>query len=606
MKPKKSRFLMFLYISKSRFAVMMVLFIIPERYNYEVKLLKFMIYSAIQFLNKRISMERKVIRYFCFLIVLQFSLSGYSQETMEPQEIASLVADSLLNHSRKADIDTTIIPIQLTVKQSVDYLIKFNQQRIWKIEKDTLRVSLERLLTEATNSPLDSTIGFLNKFQFDSLKYESDLFHKSEPDITSTDSTLLQLAQTPDSLVQFESPANSILFRSDSLKTAVNSIIRYLEKRDSSLIFITGPDSYTVPVWLNSKPGTMNRFWLRSDLNDSVTVWIGTQARDTIGIYLENGISFRRLTRQVNQAEARIEVERFDNFKLQEVKKITVKKDYWKNRTEANFTLNQTMLTNWVKGGESSISTALDLTTYADYNNPELKLTSKNYARFKFGFLKSGDTDLRKNLDLLETNSKLNHKAFGKFDFSAIMLFKTQAAVGRVYNKDGTKTDVSKFFNPAMLTLGLGLDYKPNKTTSLNFSPLSYKATFVPDTAGLDETRYGIPAGKRSMHEPGASFLITNEFKPVKTVTVTNRLQLFTNYINNPQNIDIDWEMILTANLNWFTDVRLNTHFIFDDDTKTTEFDKDGNQVLGSDGKPRKSARVQFKEMIGFSFVFRF
>jgi len=116
----------------------------------------------------------------------------------------------------------------------------------------------------------------------------------------------------------------------------------------------------------------------------------------------------------------------------------------------------------------------------------------------------------------------------------------------------------------------------------------------------------GIPAGKRSLHEPGASFLITNEFKPVKTVTVTNRLQLFTNYINNPQNIDIDWEMIVTAKLNWFTEVRLNTQLIYDDDTKTARLDKNDNPITDADGKPVKSARAQFKELIGFSFVFRF
>ncbi|MBN2862070.1 MAG: hypothetical protein JXN62_02845, partial [Bacteroidales bacterium] len=88
--------------------------------------------------------------------------------------------------------------------------------------------------------------------------------------------------------------------------------------------------------------------------------------------------------------------------------------------------------------------------------------------------------------------------------------------------------------------------------------------------------------------------------------TITNRLQLFTNYIHNPLNIDVDWEMIVTANLNWFTDVRFNTHLIFDDDTKTIEYDKDRNPVLGTDGKPKKTARVQFKELLGFSFVFRF
>ena len=64
--------------------------------------------------------------------------------------------------------------------------------------------------------------------------------------------------------------------------------------------------------------------------------------------------------------------------------------------------------------------------------------------------------------------------------------------------------------------------------------------------------------------------------------------------------------MILQANLNWFTDVRLNTHLIFDDDTKTLVFDRDKNPVTGGDGLQKKTARVQFKELLGFSFIFRF
>jgi len=160
--------------------------------------------------------------------------------------------------------------------------------------------------------------------------------------------------------------------------------------------------------------------------------------------------------------------------------------------------------------------------------------------------------------------------------------------------------------NPVILTLGIGLDYKPDKFTSINFSPLSYKATFVPDTSDIDQTKYGVAADRRSKHEPGASFMISNEFRPVKNIVITNRLQLFTNYINNPLNVDVDWEMILQANLNWFTDVRLNTHLIFDDDTKTLVFDKENNPVMGEGGVQKKTARIQFKELLGLSFVFRF
>jgi ABC-type anion transport system duplicated permease subunit len=100
--------------------------------------------------------------------------------------------------------------------------------------------------------------------------------------------------------------------------------------------------------------------------------------------------------------------------------------------------------------------------------------------------------------------------------------------------------------------------------------------------------------------------MITNEFKPIETVTIINRLQLFTNYIHNPQNVDIDWEMIATARLNWYTDVRFNTHLIFDDDTRTVNLDKNNKPALRPDGTEKKTARVQFKEMLGFSLFFRF
>jgi hypothetical protein len=169
--------------------------------------------------------------------------------------------------------------------------------------------------------------------------------------------------------------------------------------------------------------------------------------------------------------------------------------------------------------------------------------------------------------------------------------------------------------NPAILTVGFGLDYKPNKTTSINFSPFSYKGTFVTDPAyfnntyypnRIDQTQYGIAKNRKSLNEPGVSFMISNEIKPVETVTIINRLQLFTNYIHNPQNVDVDWEMIATAKLNWFTDVRFNTHLIFDDDTKTVEQYLNGKTVLKPDGTEKKTARIQFKEMLGFSVFFRF
>lgn len=537
------------------------------------------------------------------LFVFFYLPSGFSQEV-------SNVVDSVLpvNVTDQSDQafkrDSVSSPVVvLTRDQAVSLLQRKFRFRPGRQPGDPLLAAIGRLLVTASTPPFDSTRHYLTEYPFDSLRIAGDTLPSIKrityllPADTLQGTDSLRLPVTADSVVY-----SGYKFRNDSILAAVNVLLGYLESRDSSVIKFTGAGVGEYPFWLNSKTDRMIRFWLKNDY-DSVTVWIGNPTRNTIGLYLEHGVNIRRPSRQGNISEARIEVEPRDNTTLVDINRILTKSQYWRYRTEASFSLNQGMVSNWVKGGENNISTALDITWFADYNNKSKLLSSANFARIKYGLIKSGSESIRKNLDLLETNSKLNHKAFGKFDFSGIMLFKTQVSKG--YNYPDT-IPVSKLLNPAILTLGFGLDYKPNKKTSINLSPLSYKATFVPDTAAIEQTKYGIAADRRSKHEPGASFMIMNEMRPMKNMTVTNRLQLFTNYVNNPLNIDVDWEMIIQANLNWFTDVRLNTHLIFDDDTKTPLFDKDKNPVMGEDGKQRKTARVQFKELLGFSFIFRF
>ena len=133
----------------------------------------------------------------------------------------------------------------------------------------------------------------------------------------------------------------------------------------------------------------MIRYWLKNDLNDSVTVWISAPDKNTIGLYLENGVSFRRPAMQGNVSDAKVNVEKLDKSKLQGIRKIITKTEYWRYRTESAFSLNQGMLSNWVKGGESSISTTLDMTAYFDYSNKPMLISSNHFARLKFGMLAS-------------------------------------------------------------------------------------------------------------------------------------------------------------------------------------------------------------------------
>jgi Protein of unknown function (DUF3078) len=562
-------------------------------------------------------MKVRILKVSLILFFVNLYISAFSQEINKDSIKVVNVIDSLKKSGVVFSNKQKKYEITLSSSQALKFLQeKFNPQ-FWNNTDDPLRQAFGELIYQATHPALDSLRNILMKYPYDSLNLRALKVGKPfafQKTAELKDTTILVIIDTLNEVIssysEFPFKYFNNPFQGDSIEAAVKSLLNYLDDRDSSVIRFTGVGKTVTPIMLNSKSDKVIRYWLKNEFSDSVTIWISNPARNTIGLYLEQGVNFRRPFKQETYANSKINIKSLDDFKLRIIRNIALKSQFWKYRSEASFVLNQAALSNWVRGGENSISTALDVTGYADYNNKALKVSSNNFARIKFGYIATGKDGIRKNLDLVETNSKLNHKAFGKFDFSAILLFKTQIAKGRNYFKTDAGKDtsevVSKFMNPAILTIGFGLDYKPNKTTSINFSPFSYKGTFVTDTDHIDQTKYGIAKNRKSLNEPGISFMITNEFNPIETVTIINRLQLFTNYIHNPQNIDVDWEMIATARLNWFTDVRFNTHLIFDDDARTINLDKNNKPVLRPDGTEKKTARIQFKEMLGISLSFRF
>jgi hypothetical protein len=390
---------------------------------------------------------------------------------------------------------------------------------------------------------------------------------------------------------------------SDSIIAAVSSLIGYLEARDSTLVRFVSDRGRGADMWLNSRADNLVRFWLPDGENDSVSVWIGSPERNTVSLKAEEGVLFKKQTWHDRYVDTRVNVISAAEENLRRVALSRIKPDYWKFKTDISYQLSQGAISNWAKGGENNISSVLDVESALNYNNKETNVNSSTTARFALGLQASGKYEgIRKNLDILEINSKINSKAFGKFDLSGLFQFKSQFMPGYNYPNDSVK--VSRFFNPATFIFGYGLEYKPDKNTSISFSPISYKGTFVPDTS-INQTKFGIPEDKRSKNELGAYLTIRSKLKLFDRVDMNNKIQLFSNFISEPQNIDIDWEMIATTSLNWFTDLRLNVHLIYDDNTLLPLFEN-GEPVLGTDGKQKMAPMVQFKELLGVSFVFKF
>lgn len=388
----------------------------------------------------------------------------------------------------------------------------------------------------------------------------------------------------------------------DSLQSAVVTILSHVAERDSTLIFINDILGQKTPFWLTQGKNDLFRFWVRNYENDSITIWLGNPSRRNIMLMLEEDLEVVRLEKE-GVEEVQI-ISKAPEMTLAEVEPLAEIPVYWNYDFSSTFTLNQTYFSNWSKGGENSFSGLLDVNVGAIYTNTEAKTQWTNKARWNFGTIITDQYGLRTNTDMLEFNSKYNKVIKEKIDFSTVFYMKNQIARG--YNYPNDSVVVSKFLNPGTFTIGLGVEYKPFKNTTLNFSPLSYKNTFVLDTANIDQTIHGIPADKRARQEMGGQLVITNKASILKDLKISNTVRLFSGYLNKPQNIDLDWEINLEQKINWYSSVTLNVHMIYDDDVRFPELDENGQPILLPDGSVYKVPRLQLKQFLGLSFLFTF
>jgi hypothetical protein len=272
----------------------------------------------------------------------------------------------------------------------------------------------------------------------------------------------------------------------------------------------------------------------------------------------------------------------------------------WKNGGVFSLNLAQTSLTNWVAGGQNSFAVNGMLSTYANYKRG--KTVWVNSLDMGYGLLKQGGSGYRKTDDKFDFLSKYGYEGFKDFYYAALFNFKTQMAPGYNYT-DAGKTLISDLFAPAYLLAALGLDYKPSDHFSTFIAPLTGKITLVNDKQLSDAGAFGVSPGKKSLSEFGGylrAIYTKNDFKVefLKNVTFTTKIDLFSNYIKNPQNVVINWETLIALKVNKFISANINTQLFYDDKIKVPVI-RNGEPVsIGS--------LVQFKEIVGVGFAYTF
>lgn len=310
-----------------------------------------------------------------------------------------------------------------------------------------------------------------------------------------------------------------------------------------------------------------------------------------------------------------------DPLILQPIKKDSIvpeKKDTsWKTSGFFGVNFSQTALSNWQGGGQDNFAVNSILNLQANYVKGKHSWINKLDAQY--GLIRAGDAKLfKKNIDQLFALSKYNLDAFNKYWFYALQAdYRTQFAPGYNYSGDSiVGTARSDFNSPGYIQLALGLDFKPTNYFSATFAPIAGKVTLVNRQYLADEGAYGVEKavldssgavvthGKRMRTEFGGRVILKFKKDIFKNVNLDSYLDLFSSYGNNPGNIDVVFNNLLTIKINKFFTVNVISQMLYDDDVITVrDWNQDGkfdneNDIYGP--------RVQMLTTLAIGFGYKF
>ena len=109
------------------------------------------------------------------------------------------------------------------------------------------------------------------------------------------------------------------------------------------------------------------------------------------------------------------------------------------------------------------------------------------------------------------------------------------------------------------------LDFRPDYRFSLFLSPITTRWIFKTDNSFYTIDKFGVSEYSRSYDEVGAFATVkySKDFAP--WVLYTGRIDLFSNYKRNPQNIDVLFTNLLSMKFNKWLGTTISLDMIYDD-----------------------------------------
>ncbi|MDP4226815.1 MAG: DUF3078 domain-containing protein [Bacteroidota bacterium] len=281
----------------------------------------------------------------------------------------------------------------------------------------------------------------------------------------------------------------------------------------------------------------------------------------------------------------------------------------WKLGGNLNLSGAQTSFSNWSAGGENSVSGNSYLSLFANHKTDTSMW--ENTLALSYGMANQGSGKLIKNDDKLNFVSNFGIKASKNWYYSGSMNLNSQMFNG--YNYPNDSVVVSRLFAPAYLITSLGMDFKPQKVKNMELllAPVTGKVTFVLDQrladlgyfgvkkATYDDSKSLIDHGQEMKYEFGGYVKLNWNGEVMKNINMDSKLGLFTNYMHNPENIDVNWDVTLSTQINKYISANVRTSLVYDDDTKTQKKNDEGKNYMAG-------PQIQFKEIFGIGFAYKF
>ena len=272
----------------------------------------------------------------------------------------------------------------------------------------------------------------------------------------------------------------------------------------------------------------------------------------------------------------------------------------WNVGGTVGFNFSQSYFSNWAAGGQNSIAGTALTSLFANYKKG--RHTWATNLDMAFGLISQDGREPIKTDDRFDFTSKYGYQS-GKEDwyYSALVNFRTQFAPGFEI-EDGREVGpkISDFLAPAFSIIAVGADYKPNDKFSAFISPITSKLTIVVEDRLAPD--FGVDEGDNVRVEVGAFVKLSYKEDIFENVNLDTRIDLFSNYVENPQNVDVNWETLITMKVNEWLSATLTTQLIYDDDIIIGQvIDEETDEIIEQGGP-----RTQFREVFALGLNFKF